>query len=45
MTVAQMKDWLTQRDHGDAVWELTNRKPAAKKSDWQELMRAVAGGM
>lgn len=44
MTITAMRDWLTQANAIDAVWTLNNRKPAAKRADWQELVRRVMAG-
>lgn len=39
----EIRDQLTSMGHEEAVWELANRRPAAKKSDWVTLMRNTAG--
>lgn len=40
MTMPEIKEWLTDNGHEDVVWELSVRKPRAKKADWVELMRS-----
>mmetsp|Transcript_35733 Transcript_35733/g.79501 ORF Transcript_35733/g.79501 Transcript_35733/m.79501 type:complete len:796 (+) Transcript_35733:196-2583(+) len=42
MTVLEIKDWLTQQGHADAVWAYQSRKPVPKKQDWVALAREKA---
>lgn len=42
MTVAKLKDWLTEQGHEDVVWRLTQAR--AKKPDYVAEARRVLGG-
>lgn len=42
MTIMEIKDFLTQRGHGDRVWSYAAKKPAPKKSDWVALVHEVS---
>lgn len=42
MTVMEVKDWLMQRGHTEAVWALQGRRPATKRADWVDLARQLA---
>ena len=42
MTVAKLKDWLTEQGHEDVVWRLTQAR--AKKPEYVAEARRVLGG-
>ncbi len=41
LSVAAIKDLLTQLGKSDDVWALTQRQPAAKRADWVALARSA----
>ena len=41
MTIAKLKDWLTEQGHEDTVWRLTQDK--AKKPEYVAAARQVLG--
>lgn len=42
MTIAKMKDWLTEHGHEDKAYELASNKKA-KKADYVAVMEDVLG--